>query len=57
MLPAGFEPAIPERVQPQNQVVDRAATGIGQCFMLLTLTVYHLVAAFLTLGIRNFLED
>jgi len=28
MLPAGFEPAIPARLQPQNHALDRAATGI-----------------------------
>jgi len=42
---------------PQTHVVDRATTGIGQCLMLFSLIFCHLVAAVLTLGIRNFLED
>jgi hypothetical protein len=30
MPPAGFEPAIRAREQPQTHVLDRAATGIGR---------------------------
>ena len=29
MPPAGFEPAIPAREQPQTHALDRAVTGIG----------------------------
>jgi len=29
MLPAGFEPTIPERVRPQTYALDRKDTGIG----------------------------
>jgi hypothetical protein len=30
MSPAGFAPAIPASERPQNQALDRAATGIGK---------------------------
>ena len=31
MSPAGFEPAVPASEPPQNDALDRAATGTGEC--------------------------
>jgi len=33
MPPAGFEPAVPTREQPQAHVLDRAATGIAPTYI------------------------
>jgi hypothetical protein len=32
MPPAGFEPAIPAKERPQNNALDRTATGIGHSY-------------------------
>ena len=34
MLPAGFEPAVPECERRQNLALDHSATGIGQSELL-----------------------